>query len=464
MPFQLKASFRLTRARQIMGIDRAVFYTLCSRGGQLIAGFVNVILIVRSLSPIQQGFQYTFASILSLQVFLELGLNVVVLQFTSHERAHLTWTQGGTLDGDLTAKARLGSLMRLTLKWYAFAAGLLATILVPVGLLFFRRSPDAASAGIWQLPWLWLVLTTAGTLLLSPAFAILEGCGLVTDVARFRLAQDVTAYPVYWLSLVAGAGLFASPLFQTMRLLTAVGWLWTRQRPFLRDQLTYHSGGVAINWWDEVWPMQWRIALSWASGFFIFQLFNPVLFVYFGAVVAGRMGMTLALTGAVTTLAIAWINTTAPTFGQLIARRDFISLDRLFSKTVLRATLAAIGGGIVLYGTVLLLWTRNTPLSKRLLEPLPFALFTIVAVINVVIYAEASYLRAHKEEPFLWNSVIGGALTALSTYFLGRAFGVIGMAAGYFALAAVVGLGWGTWLFVAKRREWHRALPENNDA
>ena len=286
----------------------------------------------------------------------------------------------------------------------------------------------------------------------------------MTDVARFRLTQDVTAYPVYWLSLVAGAGLFASPLFQTMRLLTAVGWLWTRQRSFLRDQLTYHSGGIAINWWDEVWPMQWRIALSWASGFFIFQLFNPVLFVYFGAVVAGRMGMTLALTGAVTTLAIAWINTTAPTFGQLIARRDFISLDRLFSKTVLRATLAAIGGGVVLYGTVLLLWTWKTPLSKRLLEPLPFALFTIVAVINVVIYAEASYLRAHKEEPFLWNSVIGGALTALSTYYLGRAFGVIGMAAGYFALAAVVGLGWGTWVFVAKRREWHRALPENSDA
>jgi hypothetical protein len=37
-------------------------------------------------------------------------------------------------------------------------------------------------------------------------------------------------------------------------------------------------GQHAIDWWKEVWPFQWRIAISYACGFFIFQLFNPVLF------------------------------------------------------------------------------------------------------------------------------------------------------------------------------------------
>ena len=455
---QLKANAKLTRARQFMGIDRAVFYTLSSRGWQLMAGFVNVLLIVRFLSPIQQGFQYTFVSVLSLQVFFELGLTYVVLQFTSHERAHLNWTPRGTLDGDVTAKARLGSLMRLTLKWYALAAGLLTILLVPIGLWFFRNSPDAAYAGIWQVPWVWLVLTTAGTLLLSPIFAVLEGCGLVADVARFRFSQDITAYPVYWLSLAGGAGLFASPLFQTVRLMTSLAWLFARQRSFLMDQLRFRLPGVTIHWWHEVWPMQWKIALSWASGFFIFQLFNPVLFAYFGAVVAGQMGMTLTLTGAVTNLAVAWINTKVPIFGQLIARRDYPSLDRLFFRTVLQASFAGVSFGVVLSGAVVVLHVWHIPLGQRLLGPLPFILLTIVAVVAIVIYAQAAYLRAHKEEPFLWNSVVGGVLTAISTYLLGRAFGAMGMVVGYFVVTVFLGLGWATWIFVTKRREWHTAI------
>jgi hypothetical protein len=456
MFLRLKTNSKLTSARRIIGIDRAVAYTLFSRGLQLAAGFVNVLLIVRFLSPIQQGFQYTFVSVLSLQVFFELGLTYVVQQFTSHERAYLSWTPQGTLEGVSTAKARLSSLIRLAIKWYAVAAGLLSLVLVPAGFLFFGKSPDVASAGIWRVPWVWLVLTTAGNLLISPIFAVLEGCGLVVDVARYRFTQDIIAYPVYWLSLAGGAGLFANPLLQTVRLVIALGWLLARQRPFLADQWNYNMPGVAIRWWREVWPMQWKIAISWMSGFFIFQLFNPVLFVYFGAVVAGQMGMTLALTGAVSTMAMAWINTKVPTFGQLIALRNYHLLDRLFFYTLLQASIAALGGGILLGVAIVALNKRHIPFSRRLLEPLPFVLLIGVAIINVVIFSQAAYLRAHKKEPFLWLSMVLGILTALSTYFIGRAYGAVGMAAAYFGVTAFVGLGWGTWIFITKRRDWHQ--------
>ena len=445
------------RLLRFIGIDRAIAYTLFSRVWQLVAGFVNVLLIAKYLTPIQQGFFYTFASVLGLQVFFDLGLTYVVLQFTSHERAHLSWTPGGTLEGASIAKARLSSLIRLTIKWYAVAAGVLAFVLVPTGFLFFGNSPDAASAGIWRVPWFWLVLTTAGNLLLSPIFAVLEGCGLVADVARFRFTQDITTYPVYWLSLAGGAGLFASPLLQTTRIVISIGWLVARQRPFLADQLRFKLPGVSIRWWREVWPMQWKIAISWVSGFLIFQLFNPVLFAYFGAVVAGQMGMTLALTGAVSAIAMAWINTKVPTFGQLIALHNYKSLDRLFFRTLFQAAIAALGAGVVLWAAVFALYKRHIPFSRRMLEPLPFALLIGVAIINVVIFSQAAYLRAHLKEPFLWISVISGILTALSTYFLGRAYGVVGMAAGYLGLTAFIGLGWATWIFVTKRRSWHNS-------
>ena len=43
-----------------------------------------------------------------------------------------------------------------------------------------------------------------------------------------------------------------------------------------------------ISYMKEIFPNQWKIALSWVSGYFIFHFFNPVLFAE-GPVVAGQM-------------------------------------------------------------------------------------------------------------------------------------------------------------------------------
>ena len=74
---------------------------------------------------------------------------------------------------------------------------------------------------------------------------------------------------------------------------------------------------------------------------------------------------------------------------------------------------------------------------------------------------EALYLRAHKQEKFLLNSVIGALAVAPSTYFLGRYYGAAGMVAGNLAIAVLLGLPMGTWVFVKYRRLWHE---ERQDA
>jgi hypothetical protein len=57
-----------------------------------------------------------------------------------------------------------------------------------------------------------------------------------------------------------------------------------------------------------------------------------------------------------------------------------------------------------------------------------------------MIFSWATYLRSHKQEPYLINSVVGSILTALSTIFFGQKFGLIGIVGGYTALAVFVGL------------------------
>ena len=64
--------------------------------------------------------------------------------------------------------------------------------------------------------------------------------------------------------------------------------------------------------------MQWRIALSWVSGYFIFSLFTPIIFHYYGPVTAGQFGMTWSVIGMVAAIAGPWLYTKAPKFGMLI--------------------------------------------------------------------------------------------------------------------------------------------------
>src|SRR5947207_15746766 len=78
-----------TWLRLKLGLDRAVGFTVLARGWSSLAGLMTVALIARFLSPHEQGYFYTFGSLIALQIVFELGFAFVILQMASHERAHL---------------------------------------------------------------------------------------------------------------------------------------------------------------------------------------------------------------------------------------------------------------------------------------------------------------------------------------------------------------------------------------
>ena len=219
--------------------------------------------------------------------------------------------------------------------------------------------------------------------------------------------------------------------------------------------LRFDPGSGRIDWWQEVWPFQWRIAVSYSCGFFIFQLFNPVLFAFWGPVVAGQMGMSLSIGNLLTAISVAWVNTKAAPFGAMIARREFRKLDRVFFSAVTQATILCLTGALVAWLGCVYLNVKGLSFAHRMLSPLPFGLLLLTVVFNQIVAAEALYLRAHKQEKFLINSVVAAIFMSLSTYFLGRYHAAIGITAGYLLITIVVGLGMGTWTFNKYRSLWH---------
>ena len=74
--------------------------------------------------------------------------------------------------------------------------------------------------------------------------------------------------------------------------------------------------------------------------------------------------------------------------------------------------------------------------------------------INQFVNSWATYLRCHKQEPFLINSICGGIACCLSTFILGNYFGLYGITIGY-CFITMAFMPWGYWIYKTKKTEWH---------
>jgi O-antigen/teichoic acid export membrane protein len=441
----------LARTLAGLGIDRAVGWTAAARIWSFLAGPLSVVLIASHLSADEQGFYYTFASIVAFQTVFELGLGMVIVQFASHEKAFLEWTSDGILVGRDVEKGRLATLFRKTLQWYAVATTLATVALLIGGTIFFTHKRTSVEG--WMTPWIAVAILAGGSLFLTPFLSIIEGCGRVVDIARVRTWQAIASNVAAWSVLLAGGRLWASPAVLAGSLVVGGAWLVWTHRSLFSDLL--HTHGDGISWRDEVWPFQWRIAVSWISSYLSFHLFIPLLFSSRGPAAAGQMGMSLTLGSAVYFVATSLLSTKTPQFGELIARRDFAELDARFFPAMWRAFGVMVLGATALFGGMLLLRQIGHRWSERLLEPLPFVLLLATMLIQVFFFAEAVYLRAHKQEPLLGIFIATGIVVATAAMILGRMYGATGMMLGYFLTTLVISLGGGTWIFARKRREWH---------
>jgi len=446
----------MKRFASFTGIDRAIFITLLGRGWNVGAGLLTIFLVAHFLTQEMQGYYYTFNSLIALQIFAELGLNFALIQFASHEMAELTWQADGTVSGSLTAKRRLQSLLKFAYTWFGVAALLMVVLLMPAGLYFFGvDSITEFQQSKIAIPWLCLVFITAINLFIIASLAVLEGCGRVSIIASLRLFQSVFSVTAVAITLILGGELFALVANSLTMLLIGLSFLIIRFRHFFYDLLIKQSSDLSgMSWKHEIWPFQWRIAVSWMSGYFIFQIFNPLLFKTQGPIAAGQMGMSLQIIMAMNGVAMVWITTKVPLFGQLIAKKQFGQLNALFKSSLIQSSIfLLISVSCVLAGVYGLNYI-SSQYAIRLLPVTLFSILCVVCLINHIVFAEASYLRAFKKEPFMILSVLGGIATSGLAFLWIPNLGLEGAVYAYSLPAAFIGLIGGTIIFFLKKKEW----------
>jgi len=424
---------RFHQFRRWAGVDRAVFFSNAAQVLRLVTGPVTMALVLRYLTPEIQGYFYAFAGVVAMQVFLEMGFSQNILQFASHEFAKLHFTPSRMVEGDSVAKSRLISLGRLAFAYYAVAALIFLFIIGIGGHIFFTLSAHHHAADhivAWQGAWWMIAVTAAGSLAINPAWALLEGCNQVAMIAQFRFWVTLASFGVNAMALIVGCGIYASAIGAVCGLLFSLGYLATRWRPFLGQFFDPPKHGI-VSWPEEIWPLQWRIAVSSLSGYFIFDIINPVAFYFCGAVEAGRWGMSFQLVRMIGNVAWTWVYTKAPRFGMLVAARAWGEFDSLWRRSTLQAFVVCVFGEALLLAIIPIIGHILPKVPPRLAPFGVNAWLAGAAIVQLLIFAMATELRAHKRDPYMWLAVANAVLSVGLILPFTRYWGIYGEAMGY---------------------------------
>lgn len=446
---------------RLLGFDRAVTFGILARSWSLISGPITMVVIATGLTAPQQGFYFTFSSLLGLQLFFDLGLMYVLAQFASHEFVNLSWGRNGRLEGDPLALRRFTDLLCKTVLWFGIAAFLMAAVLIPAGLIFFGQKGNVDFQ--WRLPWTFAVVGVALNLFVTPFFSLILGSGDVVTVNKRELVSALVSSILCWAVILLHGGLYAAFAVNLGALSISWGYLLARRPELLKlawwgwfgEERAIRKVPGGLSWWGEIWPMQWRMAVSSGASYFIFQLFNPVLFQYHGSVVAGQMGMTLTAANALLAGSTTVFNVKIPELGKMVAIRDWKRLDAIFFDGTKRALLLAMIGAIL--GTAAI-WGLQTfsSIGKRFIPATHAALLFSTVFFQIVIASLSAYLRSHKREPLMKMTVLASIMQGFVTWYFGKKFGSLGVTVGFFCITAFFVFPYCLYVWKSCREEWHK--------
>ena len=408
--------------------DQATLWSLARYIISVATGPLIIVAIARRFTPELQGYYYTFNSIIAFQVLFELGFSTCITQIVSHEFAQLSWTKENVIEGDEIALDRLKAVANLALKWYTVGALALFILLGVAGEFIFSNRQIEIT---WRLQWWLLSGGTALAFLALPFTAILNGSGQIPWVSKATIIQNLVRACVLIALIFFGGSLYSPGLASISAALVLIALLVGRWSHLLRQICGNElSRAIDFNWYREIWPFQWRLAVSWISGCLVFSSFTPLLFVQSGAIEAGKFGITWSVLQAITGLSQVFITAKQPEFGVLLAKKQFSQLKRNWSRASIQSIAMIIT--LLLLGVVALeFMERYHVMRARFLGWGSVMPLMVGITFSQIIACVTALARADKKEPFVWLTLVGSMVIGFGNFIWVRQYGTGGLAWNY---------------------------------
>ncbi len=425
----------------------AAHVVLAQKGWQALAGLVTVALVTRFLSPEEQGLYYAIGSLMSSFLVLDLGLSGLLVQVSARMFAGLSFAANGQVQPAGPDKQAFLQMLAWCRRWYARAAWI-ALLLIPIGYGYFTAASDSASTGAWQGPWLVVVVCAALSMSALPLQAVVEGAGRVSEVYLVRLAHYVFGALMAWALLAAGWGLYAPAAAPLLVALATHVWVRSRYKSLTQEaQLT--QGNFSER--EALWPLQKRVALTWAASYAFLNAPTLVAFYFLDAATAGRIGLSMVVANLLGSMCASWLIAKVPRITQDTAMGAHAQSRAVFALEFKRA----MGWMLVCYGMLsLLAWgIADWPIAQRFLGPLDMLVMSAAFMVFHAISMLGVYFRAQSQERLALPLAIGTALGTGLACLLAPHFGSLGVVLAFLGAFVLVAL-------PAMSNAWRASLKE----
>lgn len=417
------------KAGSLLGIDRALAWAAGGRGLGMLLGPIGSLVVVYTLSIDDQGTYYLFLSLVSLYALFDLGASAAIGQLTPH------------LIKETNSQPTLpnGGFIRTAVRLMNGIAMAFALVVGPGGI-FYLHHVGQTSTSI-SLMWLATVAATAMTGAQEGRLKILYGAGNVTWTNKLRFNSLLLRYPLQWALLFGGASLFSFSaslgavfLWQRFMMKRRYPELWLLPR-----RVTCEDRSIK----KQLQELIGRSTITYASGIFVFNIQQPIIYKYLGPEASARFGFTSMIGGTLIGLASLWGSTRFPEMARKIAEKRNNEALIVFKRTAVQTVIVALFGLIVTFGALDTL-SISEKFSERLMTqresiPLFVALF-IQTVASMMTY----WPRSFKKEPFVWIAMIQMFITPLAVWYFARVDGLMGVGLGNCAswVVGFAGISW----------------------
>jgi hypothetical protein len=212
------------------------------------------------------------------------------------------------------------------------------------------------------------------------------------------------------------------------------------------------SRAFTYAWKEQFVGLLWKYALSWSAGYFIFQVYTPLMFQFHGPVEAGKVGLSITLWIGVFSVANSWLYAVTPRLNMYVSQKEWKNLDAVFARNLTLAAVSFLVGSV----TVLMcmyLFRGRLALVDRLVDPTSMLFLAAAWFLQIIVNGLAVYLRAHKQEPLVVPSVATALYTVVTTLLCAKYLDTRYFFLGYLS-SYIWGVPWILYIFSTKKRAW----------
>jgi len=398
---------------QKANIDSGFIWILINRLFSLIRGPITAFILISCLSQYEQGIWYTFTSTGALTVFAELGFTQIILQFVSQEFALLS-INNGVIYGEKYLLDKFFSLIRYSFKFYLLIVPFAIIILSITGIFIFSKENF-----IILIAWFIYSLSGGLTLFVFLFQSIYTGLNEVANVNKVIFKYNFIIMIVTWVLLLLGVGVFSLSIGWIAGNIASLVFLYMLNSKFWKQVLFYKIEKY-YSWKSEIIPLQWKYAVGFISGYFVYQLYVPVVYKVDGNILSGQLGLTLILIGVMRSISDTFMAANYPRLNMIVAQKDEKAVYSLFVRLFIYALGVNIIGGLgIIFFTKIIQYFSIGIRFLNLKLTINLVLFNIpINLIGIL----GLYPLLHKDGSLYPLSILAGSIGIVAMFVLYQYF------------------------------------------